>query len=802
MYPPRCVLAASSPVLASILLSAGALVELQDPCLSDAVLASLLDYIYTGVLPCSLSQQQYFRLLTAACHLQMKELQEALSAARRRIITEEHGSASNGADSFKDINDADKTDRKTSSDRSSSPKNECFRRLETNTEYSSEVATFEEAQMNPTSCKIDNKWSLDDNEPNHHTRADANTLNTFCVIKSSESVNTSDESKVICSKQQNLMLNNPNSTEVHDIPGVNQGVHEYQCHSDGFAQLKICQGSTKEEPLRTSRLKRRSSSTSQHLYGAVPVICHSSGAAVQPPVSSSRALVSLSSSTDSDNTIKGATTEHQDQDGRHNQDNKNHSLCIHPELKDNSSTTDGFNTGSTGHNGQRHRDCPQNNTSLALQNEDRSKGVKRHMESDFDRFFSKHQRLDCSQCHNESLKTAKEEQAEDVRSVVSLPAQGSEAGSDFHCEKRLDVEAKQEHISVRLLAQTDTEDSNRKPHRNPNSAISVRYKYKSNSTSTSSESGLDDVFASECCTSSESQELSSSKTTESCSSPMAPAENCMSDPTRETTGQPYHEHLHYQYLPHQDTHSLIQDSHCKHSQHSHTYSLDGSTDEEEAGALDMKQHISTEKTNQVLVLDVISKPVALPCKHKSVTEEEWVIKSNKKSSVSRVEGFDETHKQRKDGERNSSDEDQCGTEAQAAQKPAIMDVSKTTTCPVCPTPTVRDSEQTSHPSTLSSCVPSSLLASMPGERSACPQPFQCSLCDRSFSQRGSLNRHVRSHLGVRPFPCPCCPMTFSRQYRVTEHMRVHQRCTLGNGFHKPMDSSSKDIEERNQHVSY
>ncbi|KAG7251962.1 hypothetical protein CRUP_018812 [Coryphaenoides rupestris] len=94
--------------------------------------------------------------------------------------------------------------------------------------------------------------------------------------------------------------------------------------------------------------------------------------------------------------------------------------------------------------------------------------------------------------------------------------------------------------------------------------------------------------------------------------------------------------------------------------------------------------------------------------------------------------------------------------------------------PAVPLPTAASMPLTSP--TLGKPLPSWL----PADRSSpeAQQLYQCSLCERPFSQRGSLNRHVRSHLGVRPYLCPRCPMTFSRQYRVTEHMRVHERCVL------------------------
>uniref|UniRef100_A0A667ZTM4 C2H2-type domain-containing protein n=1 Tax=Myripristis murdjan TaxID=586833 RepID=A0A667ZTM4_9TELE len=103
----------------------------------------------------------------------------------------------------------------------------------------------------------------------------------------------------------------------------------------------------------------------------------------------------------------------------------------------------------------------------------------------------------------------------------------------------------------------------------------------------------------------------------------------------------------------------------------------------------------------------------------------------------------------------------------------------TTSLPACVSPSAPDGMTASMssplpvnmPSAVSVCTPSSVPAHL---SALVHQPYQCTLCDRSFSQRGSLNRHMRSHLGVRPYSCPRCPMTFSRQYRVTEHMRVHQ----------------------------
>lgn len=55
------------------------------------------------------------------------------------------------------------------------------------------------------------------------------------------------------------------------------------------------------------------------------------------------------------------------------------------------------------------------------------------------------------------------------------------------------------------------------------------------------------------------------------------------------------------------------------------------------------------------------------------------------------------------------------------------------------------------------------------------RPFPCNICGKMFTQRGTMTRHMRSHLSLKPFACEECGMRFTRQYRLTEHMRVHSR---------------------------
>ncbi|KAM7015059.1 uncharacterized protein LKV04_013630 [Tautogolabrus adspersus] len=321
----------------------------------------------------------------------------------------------------------------------------------------------------------------------------------------------------------------------------------------------------------------------------------------------------------------------------------------------------------------------------------------------------------------------------------------------------------------------------------------------------------------------------SSTSLENISSQM-PVDNSTSDPTSSVMGQSYHAHLHYHCLPQEDTQISHRDSDRLFSS---PWPSDQPRDDEEVGTFanpdykTLRQHFASGMTERVLLLDISTKPAELlvSYKHRSAVGENWVACDHKDTFASvfenndreqwdevppahvvderktttrtnlRYESFDgaETKSWVEDAnvaKRQSVGKDQSSLGAEVLHEAETVEVgSHALNLTVCTPPTDPVFVQDSTASTLSESIPSTVSGIMPTNKSSpLSTPvrhfFQCYLCDRSFSQRGSLNRHVRSHLGVRPFHCPSCPMTFSRQYRVTEHMRVHQRCALGTDFQK------------------
>lgn len=49
----------------------------------------------------------------------------------------------------------------------------------------------------------------------------------------------------------------------------------------------------------------------------------------------------------------------------------------------------------------------------------------------------------------------------------------------------------------------------------------------------------------------------------------------------------------------------------------------------------------------------------------------------------------------------------------------------------------------------------------------------CIYCCKSFNQKGSLDRHMRLHMGITPFVCKFCGKKYTRKDQLEYHIRGH-----------------------------
>nr|XP_040045236.1 zinc finger and SCAN domain-containing protein 2-like [Gasterosteus aculeatus aculeatus]XP_040045237.1 zinc finger and SCAN domain-containing protein 2-like [Gasterosteus aculeatus aculeatus]XP_040045238.1 zinc finger and SCAN domain-containing protein 2-like [Gasterosteus aculeatus aculeatus] len=57
--------------------------------------------------------------------------------------------------------------------------------------------------------------------------------------------------------------------------------------------------------------------------------------------------------------------------------------------------------------------------------------------------------------------------------------------------------------------------------------------------------------------------------------------------------------------------------------------------------------------------------------------------------------------------------------------------------------------------------------------SSVEKPFSCCECEKRFSLKTCLNRHMRSHNGEKPFSCSVCKKSFGRRETLQTHIRIH-----------------------------
>lgn len=81
------------------------------------------------------------------------------------------------------------------------------------------------------------------------------------------------------------------------------------------------------------------------------------------------------------------------------------------------------------------------------------------------------------------------------------------------------------------------------------------------------------------------------------------------------------------------------------------------------------------------------------------------------------------------------------------------------------------------------------------------KPYKCTECSSSFTQNGSLKQHMHIHTGQRPFTCEFCGRGFTQSKSLTFHMRRHTgekpfTCTECNASFRQKDGLKRHVAVR------
>lgn len=806
---------------ASLLSSAGALVDLQAPCLTDTVLVQVVDYIYSGALPHPHDQQECYDLLTAASYLQMDGLLETL---RSKVKPADNASSSAvrredqscKQDNSSEVSMEDMCQQLSSTCNVKPPQREGRYADDIGVCGASERCNCcENADLNVSCATTGDCGQVHDRTPCNLTQSISSTAGWRRASREDNEVwedrfHSADSWQM---SRDELAQKAETEKSLYVLLGgkARQGETSKEDRTLTWAlrdtrhakDMKKARNSLdtsyhhglKDNVPPLPRL-RPCLQTSHPCSGAVPVIRHSSTVEDVPSLTSQHLPATQSSggcseaspagSPDYGYNADGITCELQNQPEAQDRDDVNgqdRRCCTMEASAQTANKKELYKPhrqeySCCSRDGARHWDR-FGVTDEHVHRCDSSQSHTQHLRTDsMAPNKDKDEQLHCSDCHSVLMVAATENQSArspDAQSAVPLPAQQRGTGNASDCEECGPEREMREELGDTQRSPADSYEQHSRCHR-----FSAWNECYANSH------GAEKSFSNSACIQFAEKHVDTpvdagpargslehgNISEESSTFTMSNDRSCDVDPG--FVGHSYRGHLHYHCLSQEDPRSDP-----PHSFSPHPKPSSQSGDEHEDGMIPhralspLRQHLAS--AEKIVLLDISTKPAELLVSYKPNKTEAWLGFAQKDTSGNGNAPREPTGQ---GGEGQNKASGSQNTE----DRPSVLTL--------CSSPGVPDYVEASISPPLSVCIPSAMPVSAPTNVSEqlsarLHHPFQCSMCERSFSQRGSLNRHVRSHLGIRPFPCPRCPMTFSRQYRVTEHMRVHQRFVLQHDFPKP-----------------